>query len=129
MRRMEVSLLKPAFTLSSGEQFISEAIKTFGTTGAGAIKFTVSAERNGYLFDSMRNALATVARVGRARVARAHIEDDNGDIEVIDLIGDRIKQSVTVNLESNGRASADSIFAALAHAKDLRNVELQAFFG
>ena len=129
LKKIEVSIMKPNFTLDPEEQFVQEAIDMFATAGAGSMKVTLSADRGRSLTEVMRTSVTTLARFGKTRIARVHLLDDNDQTEVVDLIGDRIKQPMTIPLGLNGRPTANDVYAGLAQAKDERSEDLQAFFG
>lgn len=129
LKKIEVSILKPTFPLDSGEQFIQEAINIFKTSDAGSVKVSVSADRGKKLSEVMRSSVTTLARFGRTRIARVHLWDDNDEMEVVDLIGDRIKQPFSAPLGLNGRPTAQDVYTGLAKAKDDRSKDLEAFFG
>lgn len=129
LKKVELSIARPHLQPDSGEQLIQEAIALFGTTDAGRLKITLSADRNRTLSETLRTPIAVLAKLDRTRVARVHLEGENEAVEVIDLIGDRIRGTITVPLEQNGRPTAASVFRALAEVKDAKREDLRAFFG
>lgn len=126
IKKVELSLLKPAFLLENGDAFLEEIVNIFGTAGAERMKISVSADRDRSLLETLRTSVPKLARLGRARVARVVLKEDN---EIIDLIADRISQPMQVALGENGRPLPASIFEALAAAKDERKADLKVFFG
>lgn len=128
MKKLEVSILRPTLEPAPGEEFIGDAIKMFKTAEAGSMKVTLSADRGRTLSESLRVPLATLARQGRTRVARAYLEEEN-EVEVVDLIAERIRESFEVPLQANGRPLALDVFRGLARAKQARASDLRAFFG
>lgn len=128
LHKIELSILEPKLIDEQSEVFIQEAISVFQTSNAKRLKITLTADRNGSLAETMKQPFLTLARFGRAKVARVTLNGSDED-EIIDFVADRIKQPIHVQLQPNGRARASDIYAALAHAKDERKDDLRAFFG
>ena len=97
IKKVELSISKPYFSSQDqSDKFIGEAVEMLGSSNANRLKITLSAERNKTLSETLRTPVATLAKFGRTRVARVHMEGENDTPEVIDLIGDRIKATFTV---------------------------------
>lgn len=98
-------------------------------TGLGGARARLSiradTRRGDTLMDKAKDAAVALARSGLARIARVEIEDSD---HPIDLIADRIKEKVEVEVE--GRyPDPESIYNALMLAKDRRQADLDRFFG
>lgn len=126
IKKAEISLFKPKYTFAPEEKFAGEIINLFGTAGAESMKITITAKRDRALLEVLRTDIPKLARIGRARIARIVMKEDN---EIIDLIADRISQPMQVELGENGRPLPRSVFEALATAKDQRSTDLETFFG
>lgn len=125
LKKLEISIRKPAFSLHQEDALLSDCVDMFKNSDAGRLKVVLSAERNGWLKESVKDAVVTLSKFSRTRVARATMVEDN---EVIDLVMDRIVKKFEVELQENGRPDARSVFAGLATAKDECSADLKAFF-
>ncbi|TGV09420.1 hypothetical protein E4695_04705 [Alcaligenaceae bacterium 429] len=74
----------------------------------------------------MKDAVVTLAKDGLATVAKVTIE---GEKEPIDLIADRIIETLDVDVDKNNRMIPRSVYQQLERAKTRREEDLQAFFG
>ncbi len=124
LKKVEVSLRKPAAALQQEDTFLSPLIDQFAGTKPNHVKVVLSAEKGTSLPDSFKDSLVKLSRFGRTRVARAVLVDDT----VVDLLLDRVVGSFTVTLQANGRALPQDMFTGLASAKDQCADELETFF-
>lgn len=126
-RHFDVSFQMPRDPSFYKDEFLAEAVKLVGKTGGTSTRIRIGVGRTKHtLLAKMKDAVATLARHGLAKVARVKLEDAD---EPIDLIADRIIENVTVPLQKDGRARAEDIYAALAEAEIKRADHLAAFFG
>jgi len=125
---VEISVQPPKDPDFYGDEWTSDAMRLLNGAGAHLARIRMSASRAGdaHLLGRIKDAVVDVARSGRARVARIRLEEDN---EPIDLIADRIIESITVELNEKGRPNPDDIFAAIAALRDKRKDDLKTFFG
>ena len=77
------------------------------------------------LAERFKNGLAEIAKTDIAKVARVKLEDFD---EPIDLIAERIVETIEVDIAENGRPDPDDVFRKLQAAKDKRAQALNAFF-
>lgn len=125
-KKLEFSIKRPSVQLDDEDAFLHDYISALSASKAGSAKIVLSASRDGTLADDAKRALVALARYSRIRVARATMYDDN---EVIDLLADRIICKMDVELGLNGRPTAESMFQALARAKDDAAPKLRNYFG
>ncbi len=125
IKRMEISLKKPAFALEEEDLLLKDCVDVFTNSNAGRIKLVLSAQIGETLKDEVKDAALKLAKFGRTRVAKATLASDN---EVVDLILDRVIKTFDVDLSPNGRPDPTDLFAGLAKAKDECANELKAFF-
>lgn len=126
MKKLEISLRKPAFALDQEDALLADCVSVFNDSDAARLKLTLSASAGGSLLEQAKNAIVTLSKFGRTRIARATMVEDN---EIIDLVLDRVVQTFEVDILPNGRPDAQSMFAGLAGAKDASAQNLSAFFG
>lgn len=124
LKKLEISLRKPAAALHQEDTFLSPLIIQFQGKKPGNMKIVISAEKGMSLPSEWKEALVKLSRFGRARVARAALVDDT----LVDLLMDRVVGSFTVDLQDNGRAFPKDMFAGLASAKDQCADDLENFF-
>jgi hypothetical protein len=124
LKKIEISLRKPAATLQQEDTFLKDFIDSFQGQSIGSLKITLSAERQGTLRESLKDALVTLSKFGRTRIARATLVDDN----VIDLMLDRVTHKFSVPVQANGRPTPSDLFSGLANAKDQRSDDLESYF-
>lgn len=125
-KRIEFSFTRPKDAELFEEQSIRDAVELMSHTGALQAKIVLSVGREKKsIFAETKNAVVKLARSGLARVARVKIHEDD---EPIDLIADRVVDSITVNVR-DGKMSSEEVYAALEDARTRRENDLVAFFG
>ena len=124
LKKIEISLRKPAAALQQEDTFLKNFIDSFQGQSIGSLKLTLSAERQGALIESLKEALVTLSKFGRTRIARATLVDDN----VIDLMLDRVTHKFSVPVQANGRPTPSDLFSGLANAKDHCSDDLASYF-
>ena len=77
------------------------------------------------LAERLKDALSEIAKTDMAKVAKVRLEDFD---EPIDLIAERIIETIDVEIGKNGRPIPDDVFRKLQAAKDKRASDLKAFF-
>lgn len=126
VRRIDLSFQKPKDPSLYSNAWTREAMQLMRSAGSVSSRVTLSVGREGgSLSRDLKNAVVTLAKGGLASVARVKLE---GELEPIDLIGDRVIENATVPLEKNGRPAADEIYAALDRAKSKKQQDIDAFF-
>lgn len=126
-RRIDISFRAPRDPSLYNDRWTREALDLLGSAGATNGRFTISAGRgNAGLLAKMKGIVVGAARTGLARVAKVKIEDVE---EPIDLIADRIIESITVQVDDRGHATAEDIYAELSAAVGRRAEDLRSFFG
>lgn len=124
---LDFSIQPPKDPAFYGDAWTTDAMKLLRGAGAHQARMRLSTGRAPtHLLEQLKHAIVDVARSGQARVARIKLEEDN---EAIDLIADRIVESVTVDLNLKGRPAPDDLFAAIAALRDKRKADLKTFFG
>lgn len=106
------------------DTFLSPLINQFQGNKPGHVKVVFSAEKGGSLPSQLKDSLIKLVSFGRTRVARASLVDDT----LVDLLMDRVVGSFIADLQLNGRASPQHMFAGLASAKDQCADDLETFF-
>ena len=124
LKKIEISLRKPALALHQEDTFLSPLIKQFQGHSPGHMKVVFSAEKGGSLPSQFKDSLVKLVSFGRTRVARASLIDDT----LIDLLMDRVVGSFSAELQPNGRALPKDMFIGLALAKDQCADDLETFF-
>lgn len=124
LKKVEISLRKPAATLYQEDSFLSPLIAQFQGHKPGHMKVVFSAEKGGSLPSMLKDALVKLASFGRTRVARAVLVDDT----LVDLLLDKVVGSFTANVQVNGRTLPSDMYAGLASAKDQCADDLETFF-
>lgn len=124
LKKVEVSLRKPASALQQEDTFLQPMIDQFSGKGPGLMKVLLSAERGESLPEDLKESLIKLSKFGRANVARSTLIDDT----VVDLLLDRVVGAFVVDLQSTGRALPQHMFAGLAQAKDQCADDLENFF-
>lgn len=125
LKKIEISVRQTALALDPETAYLKHYIEMFRGSHAGRMKVVLSGAKCGGLTEATKDAFLTLARYGRATIARATLDDGN---EVIDLIADRITHSMDVKLLANGRPDPTSMFQELARAKDSCAQELRQYF-
>lgn len=125
LKKLEISVRSPAIALDAETAYLKNYIDMFQGSRAGSMKVVLSGAKSGGLTHEAKHAFLSLARYGRAKVARAIMQDDN---EVIDLIADRITHPMSVSVLPNGRPDAASMFQELAAAKDACASQLREYF-
>lgn len=126
VKRIEMSLRKPAFALDEEDALLSDCVRTFNDSNATRLKLTLSAAIGETLLEQAKSAIITLSKHARTSIARATLVEDN---DVIDLVADRVTRTFEVDLLPSGRPNAESMFAGLAGAKDACATSLAAYFG
>lgn len=124
LKKVEISLRRPAAALHQEDTFLSPLINQFQGNKPSHVKLVLSAEKGGSLPIELKDSLIKLARFGRTRVARASLIDDT----LVDLLMDRVVGSFLAELQPNGRALPNHMFAGLASAKDQCADDLENFF-
>lgn len=78
------------------------------------------------LLDKMKEVVVSFARGGFAKVARVQLEEDQNPI---DLIADRVIDSMTVKLGQNSRPDPKDLYAGLENAFSNQRSALRTFYG
>lgn len=125
LKKVEISVRQTALALDPETAHLQHYIEMFRGSHAGRMKVVLSGAKSGGLTEATKEAFLTLARYGRATIARATLDDDS---EVIDLIADRITHAMNVKLLANGRPDPTSMFQELASAKDACAQDLQQYF-
>lgn len=124
LKKVEISLRKPAAALHQEDSFLSPLINQFQGHKPAHMKVVLSAEKGGSLPAELKESLIKLARFGRTRVARASLVDDT----LVDLLMDRLVGNFVADLQSNGRTLPTHMFAGIASAKDECADDLENFF-
>jgi hypothetical protein len=126
-KSIELSFQQPKDPTLYEDLWVREAMSLVSELGGLTAKVRISVGREAKTLEHKAlSSAVTLARTGLARVARVKIEDED---EPIDLIADRIIETITVPLNAHGRPDADAIFAELSDAETRREDDLAAFFG
>lgn len=126
-RKIELSFQQPKDPSLYRDMWFGDAVKLVNGVGGVSARINISMGRTGgALLPKFKRTAVLAARTGLAKVAKIHVE---GDEDPVDLIVDRIVETITVPLGSNGRPSAEEIYAAMDNAVSSRRDELKAFFG
>ena len=126
-KTIELSFQKPRDPALYQDLWVQEAMHLMNGLGGFTAKIRIGVGReNKTLLGKGKAAAVTLARAGLARVARVTIEDES---EPIDLIADRIIETINVPLGLNGRPAPDAVYAALANCESNRSADLATFFG
>ncbi|WP_348521130.1 hypothetical protein [Comamonas jiangduensis] len=137
LKKIEASILPPPFAEIEEEGWLRDLIKSFKSDNAKRIKLTLTADSNYPLPDHYKESLANLARAGWAKVARATVMPEKGNIdindvclknEIIDLILNRIKKEFEVELDEKNKFLPKDVFYGLAKAKDECNEQIKFFF-
>ncbi|WP_395701242.1 DUF6731 family protein [Aquabacterium sp.] len=126
-RILDISFQQPRDPTFYADTTTADAIALVKKVGAlnCRMRFSVGRTR-ARLMGKMKDAAVILARHGLARVARVTLEDEK---EPIDLIADRIIETISVRLQDNGRPDPEDLYAALNEAMDKRRDDLARFFG
>ncbi len=126
-RIIDVSFQQPRDPALYEDAWLRDAIKLTREIGGVNARVRISVGRSHTArLTKIKNAVVMMAKGGFAKVARVRLEDD---LEPIDLIADRIIESITVPLYENGRPDPEEIYAALQQAELDRAADLRSFFG
>jgi len=125
-RIVDVSFRKPKDPALYEDLWLRDAIKLTRDIGGINARVRISVGRTTTTLSKIKNAVVMMAKGGFATVARVKLE---GEEEAIDLIADRIIESITVKLNENGRPDSEDIYAALQKAELDRSKDLKTFFG
>ena len=126
-RSVDISFQQPKDPSIYKDAWFRDAIKLVQSAGGLNARVRISVGRsNNRLVDKMKTAALTLAKGGLARVARVKLEEDD---EAIDLIADRIVETITVKLNDKGRPEPEDVYAALQQAEAKRTKDLKSFYG
>lgn len=127
-RKVDLSFQQPKDpSLYKEYEWTKEAMQLVRKVGGVSARLTITMGRSPEsLLSEIKNAAVVLARSGLARVARVKVEDQEAPI---DLIADRVVETIVVPLSDNGRPEAKDIYAALAQAETARRKDLRSFFG
>lgn len=126
-KRIELSVAKPKNAHLYEHITQKEMIKILGDSGGLRARISISMGRSsGTLVSDMKNTVVAFAKSGLASVAKVQLE---GDSEPIDLIADRIVETMHIELDDNRRPIAGSVYHSLDRAKVRRQDDLNTFFG
>lgn len=126
-RAIDISFQQPKDASIYKDVFTQDAIKLVNNSGGVSARIRISVGRTDQrLISKIKDAAVTLARSGLAKVARVQLE---GESDPVDLIADRIVETITVNLGENGRPDPDSLYFALDEALTNRRADLKTFFG
>jgi hypothetical protein len=125
-RSVELSFQSPKDPTVYQDLFFGEAARLVRRVGGTSASIRISTGRSAARLTQIKNSVVEAAKLGIARVARVQLEDE---ADPIDLIADRITQSITVPLQANGRPDSEAVYAALAQAEIERGTDLAVFFG
>lgn len=126
-RTVDISFQQPKDATIYKDALVQDAIKLVGKAhGLNArIRIGVGRTKN-TLLSNIKEAAIVLAQGGLARVARIQLEDES---EPVDLIADRIVETIQVKLDANGRPNPDSLYGAMNKAVDKRQDDLKTFYG
>lgn len=117
--QMELSVAAPDNpALMRGTAFTKNLMKTMTESGARTInlKMSIGRTRNDYLQMDVVQGVAEFFNHAPVKVARFKMEDTNGQDHLIDLVADRIKASIIVEMQ--GRyPNSENIFSKLAEVR------------
>lgn len=126
-KRIDISFQQPRDPSLYQQEWTRDAIRLIKSVGGASARITIGVGRTrSTLLGKGKDAAVMLAKAGLAKVARVKVEDQS---EPIDLIADRVVETVQVLLGSNGRPLPEFIYAALDQAKTKRKADLDAFFG
>jgi len=126
-KRVDISFLQPKDPNLYQQEWTQDAIKLIKSIGGVTARITIGVGRTRTtLLGKSKDAAVMLAKAGLAKVARVKVEDQS---EPIDLIADRVVETVQVQLGDNGRPLPEFVYAALGEAKTKRKRDLDAFFG
>lgn len=127
IRSFELSITPPGDADLYEDLMSRSAIELAHGCSAITAKINISAGRSGKsLPDWIKQALGEWAKSGRARVARAKLDDLE---HPIDLIGSRLVHSASVPVGTNHRVSPEDVFHALDQARNERADQLKRYYG
>jgi len=127
IKQIDLSFQAPKDPSLYQQIWTKDAIRLLNSSGGLNARITISMGRqDGHLVGQMRDAAVTLARAGLARVARVKLEEI---AEPIDLIADRVIETVQVLMGENGRPIPEMVHAALEEARHRRSEDLKRFFG
>jgi hypothetical protein len=125
--KIELSLAASSNSELYPEDWTQDMMDLIKGVGGARAKLTIRADtrRGETLVARAKEAAVILARSGLASISRVSVEDNE---HPIDLIADRIKEKIEVEIE--GRyPDPESIYNALMSAKDRRQDDLDSFFG
>ncbi len=125
-RIIDVSFQQPKDPALYKDLWLKDAIKLMNDVGGINARVRISVGRSSSRLTRIKNAVVDLAKGGIAKVARVKLE---GEEEQIDLIADRIIETITVKLYDNGRPDPEEIYATLQQAEVDRSHDLRTFFG
>ncbi|WP_368649004.1 DUF6731 family protein [Castellaniella ginsengisoli] len=126
-KRIDISFQQPKDPSLYQQEWTKDAIRLIKSVGGTSARITIGVGRTrSTLLGKGKDAAVMLAKAGLARVARVKVEDMS---EPIDLIADRVVETVQVLLGPNGRPLSEFVYAALDQAKSKRQADLDAFFG
>lgn len=126
-KRVDISFQQPKDPSLYAQAWTKDAIQLVNSVGGRTARITIGVGRTQTnLLGQIKDATVLLARAGLAKVARVKIEEQN---EPIDLIADRVVETVQVRLGDNGRPVPELVYVALENAKTKRKQDLDTFFG
>lgn len=126
-KRVDISFQQPKDPSLYGQAWTKDAIKLVNAVGGATARITIGVGRTrNKLLAQAKDAAVLLAKAGLAKVARVKVDDQN---EPIDLIADRVVETISVALGDNGRPVPELVYVALENAKTKRRKDLQSFFG
>jgi hypothetical protein len=125
-RWVDISYQMPADPEAYSNVWSKDLIRLLGKLNTKSARIRISVGHSSQsLVDQVKDALITLARGGFARVARAKLEDVE---EPIDLITERVIETINVPLDEHGRPQTEDLYAALTAARDKRQQDIKTFF-
>lgn len=126
-KRVELSFQRPKDPSLYKDLWTKEAIQLVRKVGGVNARIVISTGRSPVnMADQIKFTAVAAARAGLASVAKVRIDDE---MEPIDLIADRIIDSISVKVGDNGRPESASIYQEMYQAYDRQRPHLRTFFG
>lgn len=127
VKSIDVSFQKPRDPSLYPQQWTRDALNLLDTSGGLNARMTIGVGRSDQrMMADIKQAVVTLAQAGLAKVARVKLEDVS---DPIDLIADRVIETVHVDLQDNGRPKPEYVYAAIEGARTRRSTDLDSFFG
>lgn len=133
MKSFEISVAKPTNTdVFSDDQFTSGVLGLLSEAGGDKMVLTFKTDgrlKNGTpLNEKLRQILSVLSARDEVETAKIDLSDEDGNIEPVDLVADRIRAYQDV--QHDGKyPKPEAVYAAIHASRDQKSAELAAVFG